>query len=69
MTKAKKAVQLQSLDNRRRSKMKDAESPADGRTKRIDRILAEANIDERSREVFADAAVRYAPLMKRLADK
>ena len=69
MTKAKKAVQLQSRDNRRRSKMKAAGSPIDGRTKRIDSVLAEANIDERSREIFADAAVRYAPLMKRLADK
>jgi len=59
---------LRSRETRRREKA-GRKSTDDARLKQVNTILAEAKIDERNREIFAEAAIQYAPLMKRLADK
>jgi hypothetical protein len=69
MGQSKKSTPLRSHQIGRRSTTKRAKVVTSERTKEVDRILADADVDKRSREVFAKAAADYAPLMKRLADK
>jgi hypothetical protein len=68
MTKSTKSAPLRSHETDRRSKTV-RNLAASGRMNRVNGILAEATIDDRNREILMEAAVQYAPLMKRLADK
>lgn len=65
MSRAKKTAALHAKTDSRRAPHRRATSERG----RIDQILAEAKLDNGSRRFFARAAVRYADLMKRLADK
>lgn len=69
MNQSKKHATVRSHEIRRRSTAKSGNSATSERAEKIADILADANIDKRSRQILAEAAADYAPLMKRLADK
>ncbi|HEX4111240.1 MAG TPA: hypothetical protein VH020_01775 [Stellaceae bacterium] len=71
MSRAHKILPLRSKFERKRGPQEKASpaSPEDSRMRKIQAILAEADINARSKEVLAETARTYARALKRLADR